>query len=1707
MDLGRALRFVLPLLMASALSAPAPVGAACNIIPSASRAFRSSLGATNRPFAAPGDFVQVSVDPQGCDVASPGLLPDPLQEVVTIVFTPPFAPRRPVVLAPNCLDLALQAKLSACQLAIKSVTPIACVSNPQAGLAQAGARLSFRFPATEPLFPPVFPGNSGLAGPATIAVTRATDALPCGLVVAGATCNQQTGVLACVDEIYTADGACERKPDATFGHFTALPAPNNFKSDCFKEAGTCTATETTVRAAADADGNLLMPVNWQGILLSLDGIPVPRLLRATLRPPKAFSIPDQVFLHSFTPEGLPLPPVFVPQNDPKQPTGTIALFGSADASYTILRLARRSGYCQTGPRFGQRCAVDNDCDVAQTGVCHTLCVGGSNSGLPCDSDGDCKDHGVCGQLYPDFGVLTNGGPIVLGRSSTQGFCQLSQFPCTSDGGCPAMGDKCVNYAFEAQTPVPLESLSAGTDDLFAFTALETIGEAQRNGDSDSNDAVATLTNKTTGVLEPLGATPGCGIVQPADGRAVIEAHEGPFRFPAVAIENDLSAFLESEGAENYCDENSDNDRFDSILRIFRLNKVAPTPIEITASFPPNVMDAEPLVNGRQLVVSSGIVFGRRSETDASHYVTTRESVASGADPNGNSDSFGPVLSADGRFLAFYSSATNLASPVSLLGISEAFLRDRCISASGPVPGCTPHTEVVSLTQSPTPGLAADGGSWGSSRPTAVTPDGRFVVFFSAAPNINPALQAGSHSTEVYVRDRCISNGVAVPSCTAQTENVSVGAGGVPSNAGSILQFGGSISDDGRFVAFTSVATNLTTPATTCGNANPAFCFSEVFVRDRCFSHGVQVPSCSAHTELASASSLGVQATGNCQATDVTALPNAISADGRFVSFTCDDLANNLVPNDTDGIGDVFVHDRQTGETSMVSVSTLGTQATGGPTGILAASISADGRVVVFNTDSIGLDADGGGFVDVYAHDRVTGVTQLVDRATGDVTVGSDVLNFAISGDARRVLMASSAFAPGPFDGMFVRDLLTGLTDRVDLATDGTPFTTFGGNQAALSRDGRVVALVSDVASVVPNDTNGKNDIFVRAPDPADTMDDLTGDGDQNDAVLEAVATAGVPPGTATPTLLCPADQVAIASGRAAFLRPESAGATPSLPLCPSGTAVAGGVDLDSDADAADDVIHYWPGSGSVQNLNLAASAVAIAIAVPGDTYIAAIASDAAHTVMVYKTSASAWTSTGESADTIGFCGSILAFTTPEALQGANLNGDGDQTDRVLQLYDPLSGQVIDTGQAAEEFVCNDQIVAFRTSETAQGNQDLEGGGGPPTLPTFVLQTYDLTRPECLASAHPADCLANSHDAVQTCQIDACDPLFPYRVSGRSVRFLTVECTQRGGVTGGCASGGTDLNLDGDASDLIVRTFADGVTTNIGAVIGAHDPLVGGDVGTGGGGGTVVVSSGACIETGSACFADADCELGSNCFQHTVCQRQHGTCVTDADCPPGIPCMPVPVVLASPDSDGDGVPDQLDNCPATFNPDQADTDQDHIGDACDSLNAACGDGVRTEGSYEVCDGSDALQCAGACLPSCRCAVCGVSSIGGIKDSVKVVAHNGMGLLTAKLVVALPGYAHEPVTVDLADTSGPLASQSLTLLPPQGSRGNKWQFKSKLDGLRKVALKSLAPRLPGQFQLLVKAKHFLATANDTPGNTRLTVTLGGHCVSHTATKVTP
>jgi Tol biopolymer transport system component len=185
----------------------------------------------------------------------------------------------------------------------------------------------------------------------------------------------------------------------------------------------------------------------------------------------------------------------------------------------------------------------------------------------------------------------------------------------------------------------------------------------------------------------------------------------------------------------------------------------------------------------------------------------------------------------------------------------------------------------------------------------------------------------NNNSDIFVHDRK----------TGTTERVSVDSAG---NQGNSFSEGASVSRDGRFVAFTSVASNLV-PGDTNGR-------SDIFIHDR--KTGT--------TERVSVDSAGNQ--GN-----TSSFQPSISRDGRFVAFRS--LASNLVPGDTNNNSDIFVHDRKTGITERVSVDSAGNQANDSSS---EPSISRDGRFVAFQSfDSNLVPGDTNGVLDIFVHHR------------------------------------------------------------------------------------------------------------------------------------------------------------------------------------------------------------------------------------------------------------------------------------------------------------------------------------------------------------------------------------------------------------------------------------------------------------------------------------------------------------------------------------------------------------------------------------------------------------------------------------------------------------------------------------------------------------------------------------------------------------------
>ena len=420
-------------------------------------------------------------------------------------------------------------------------------------------------------------------------------------------------------------------------------------------------------------------------------------------------------------------------------------------------------------------------------------------------------------------------------------------------------------------------------------------------------------------------------------------------------------------------------------------------------------------------------------------ITERVSVASsGAEADSVSDM--PAISADGRFVAFVSLASNLV-PDDTNDLTDVFVHDRRT-------GTTERVSVSSL------GLQGDGNSGlvGAAGYPAISADGRFVAFPSDATNL--VLGDTNNTTDVFVHDRR----------TGTTERVSVSTSGGESDG---FSEGPAISADGRFVAFHSNASDLVL-------GDDSFT-DDIFVRDRLLGT----------TEIVSVNNAGAKGNGSSIRPD-------ISANGRFVVFSSS--ADNLVPG-PQSFHQVFLRDRARGRTERVSQNAAGHEGDG--TSDLPV-VSENGRFVAFQTNAANLIGDGSHESHILVRDRQTG---RFERASANSAGNAaDLLSEQpdITPDGRFVTFFSLAtnLVPGDTNNrrdIFVRDRRTGKVVRVSVSTDGEE----GNSESTwpkISDDGLVTAFQSNAFNLVPDDTNFSGDIFVNDRRPAAdltlAMDDI-----------------------------------------------------------------------------------------------------------------------------------------------------------------------------------------------------------------------------------------------------------------------------------------------------------------------------------------------------------------------------------------------------------------------------------------------------------------------------------------------------------------------------------------------------------------------------------------------------------------------------------------
>jgi len=349
----------------------------------------------------------------------------------------------------------------------------------------------------------------------------------------------------------------------------------------------------------------------------------------------------------------------------------------------------------------------------------------------------------------------------------------------------------------------------------------------------------------------------------------------------------------------------------------------------------------------------------------------------------------------------------------------------------PVVARPPTLELASVGLDGTEG---NGSSFGSS----ISADGRYVAFASSAAALVPGDTNGAE--DVFVHDRE----------TGQTTRMSLSSLGLQGDRDS---YDPAISADGRYVAFASFATTLVP-----GDANREL---DVFVHDR--DTGT--------TTLASVASDGTQGDG-------PSLAPSLSSDGQRVAFESD--ADNLVTGDGNGTEDVFVRDLRRGKTTRVSV---GWHDVEGQRPSFGAVITADGRTVGFESFAALVPDDANRVLDVFVRDLASGETSRVSVDSNGEQADAGSFSPALSADGRYVAFTSYAarLVPGDSNGLldvFVHDRKTGKTERVSVASDGRQADGLSFTPA-LSADGRFVAFPSEADDLVPGDTNGMRDVFVR----------------------------------------------------------------------------------------------------------------------------------------------------------------------------------------------------------------------------------------------------------------------------------------------------------------------------------------------------------------------------------------------------------------------------------------------------------------------------------------------------------------------------------------------------------------------------------------------------------------------------------------------------
>jgi len=416
---------------------------------------------------------------------------------------------------------------------------------------------------------------------------------------------------------------------------------------------------------------------------------------------------------------------------------------------------------------------------------------------------------------------------------------------------------------------------------------------------------------------------------------------------------------------------------------------------------------------------------------------------------------GPRISTDGRHVIFSSGATDLLPAGSVHG--EIYVKDLL----------TGDVKPIDVNHSGT------AGANGSASNYSISGNGQYVVFESFASDLTSVPVNGNG--DIFVRDLQAGTTTLV---SINRQGTAGGRGGE--------SYEPQISADGRFVIFTSYATDLVENYT-AGDQG-------LFIRDLLAGTTTLVVSGVNCNIIVNKQQVGVHpADSRCEVRDYGPL---ISADGHYLAFT---TKTPLASND-DGNISCYLRDLYTGTYSLISVNYAGATATGSSG---ALGISADGRFVLFVSDASDIAPQQSskfysGAYNYYVRDMVKEKTALVtisgdgtSDARNDGGAGVTIQYGAMSADGRFVVFVTRAINLTPdklnsdFQDIFVRDMVAGTTKLVSANAWGTASGNRQSWPPRISAHGRFVVFLSRASDLVYNDNNdppgsfGCEDIFVR----------------------------------------------------------------------------------------------------------------------------------------------------------------------------------------------------------------------------------------------------------------------------------------------------------------------------------------------------------------------------------------------------------------------------------------------------------------------------------------------------------------------------------------------------------------------------------------------------------------------------------------------------